>query len=498
MLFLYISFDFDRGWRRSSGGRASDSYSLGPGFESLRRYHKIMILTKFVSNLKDRCFLSRKDSLLIACSGGPDSIFMLHLFYEFFKKEGNFFKNIAVLHINHNFRNTSKRDELFVKKISEKMGFDIFVENIYPPSENLNLEEFFREERIKIFKKYISEEGFSKIALGHTADDLIENFFLRIVRGTGLHGLVDMDFVGWDGNVIRPILNFYKDEIENYLVKNGIEYVFDETNALNDFKRNKIRNVLLPFILKNIDKDFRKKVVRLVEVLRLEDKFNKRCSKKLFNSIATFDGKDVLFDVSKFGSLSFDEKVSFLREIVFFFQGNFRKIYFKNYIELVEFIEEGKSGRMKKAGSSGIIFIKEFDKIRVLGEIFDKGKSFKGERLEVIPPCEIEFFGEKYEITVVDLNKIIKNKNCYLYPASLSDKIIFRKRKRVDILRFKFGNKKLKKFFIEKKVLFSKRDDVVVVCDSDDKIIWIPELNYRFELFNDNMYSKFFCMERKI
>ncbi len=492
---FYIFFDFERGWRRSSGGRASDSYSLGPGFESLRRYQKIMYLKKFIHNLKNYCLVSPDDSVLIACSGGPDSLFLTYLFYNFLKEEKNAFKKIAILHVNHNYRESSKRDELLVKDLSRTLGFDFFLENIYPVENSENLENFFRNERIKIFRRYIEKMGFTKIALGHTADDLIENFFMRILRGTGIHGLVEMSFVGWNGTIIRPILNFYKDEILKFLKENRIEYALDETNFENSFLRNKLRNLLIPFIKENIDSNFKDKVSHLIDVLRIEDEFNRKYSEKIFRSIAKINDKEVLLNVEKFSKLDIFEKFMVLREVVFFLQGNFKSIYYKNYVELIEFIENGNSGKLKKAGGSNIYFVKEFKSVKVIKGSYEN-KSGSEHKVVVKSSCEIEFLGEKFKISIVDRSKINKNKNCYFYPVSLSDKIIFRIRERGDILRFKFGKKKLKKFLIEKKIGFTKRDRIIIVCNYKNEIIWIPDLNYKFEIFGKNMYRSFFCMER--
>ncbi len=404
-------------------------------------------------------------------------------------------KRISVLHINHNYRQNSVRDESLVREVCDEWNLKLYVENLKPIKISKNVEEYLRDKRFEIFKKYIEDYGFTKIALGHTADDFVENFLLRMLRGSGLHGLTEMGLVGWNGRIIRPLLNYYKDEILDFLKRNRIEYVVDETNLESEFLRNKLRNKLIPFVEREICPDFKGRIVHLGGILEIEREFNLKWSGYIFDRVCTVEEKCIVVDVKSFRNLLRCERLAVLREILHHFKGNYRRVYFKNYVEMDEFILNSRSGGVKKLGGSDIYFIKEFDRVKVL-ENYVRERNLKEDFLEIIPPSEIFFNGEHYRLKLVGSKDIKNSKNSYFFPFALSDKIVFRKRRKGDVLRFKFGRKKLKKFFCEKKVGLTERDDITIICDGSGEIIWIPQLGYKFNLFNDRIYGEFILMER--
>lgn len=199
------------------------------------------------------------DRVLIGLSGGADSVSLLICL-----KELGF--NVSAMHINHNLRgDESKRDEEFCVKFCEKLDVPLTVKSIdvknYCRENKLGLEEGARELRYKAF----SEFGADKICTAHTLSDSVETMLINLTRGTALKGLCGVPFKR--GNIVRPLIECTREEIEDFLNECGEEYVTDSTNNSDDYTRNKFRHFVIPKIseitsvqngsfYKNINKTF--------------------------------------------------------------------------------------------------------------------------------------------------------------------------------------------------------------------------------------------------
>lgn len=205
-------------------------------------------LEKFKNFIEENNLIEKGDSIVSTVSGGSDSVFMLEMLLAI-KDEYNL--NIIVCHVNHGLRGAeAQRDEDFVKKLAEKNGLIYEVEHIdmagYAKERSLTCEEAGRKLRYLFFEEIKEKYKADKVAIAHNENDVAETIFLNIFRGTGLDGLESIplrrDFY------IRPILCFEKSEILDFLKGNNIHYVDDSTNFTNDYKRNMIRNEIIPFI----------------------------------------------------------------------------------------------------------------------------------------------------------------------------------------------------------------------------------------------------------
>ena len=192
--------------------------------------------------------IENNDTIVVGFSGGPDSVFLV----EMLKKLQDFFKfKIYLVHINHLLRGEdADADESFSYDYAKRNNLEIFVKRI-PVKEiakktGKTLEEVGREERYNFFSEIYNKVGANKIATAHNKDDQIETFLFRLVRGTSLQGLEEINLKY--NNIIRPISEIYKKDILEYLNKNEIQYKIDKTNFENEFTRNSIRLDLIPFI----------------------------------------------------------------------------------------------------------------------------------------------------------------------------------------------------------------------------------------------------------
>lgn len=200
------------------------------------------MVQRFINEVVDRSLFNPNDTVLLAVSGGMDSVTMCELFY----RAGYRF---AMAHCNFRLRaKDSDGDEVFVKQLAKRYNVPIhsvaFDTAEYATENKLSIEEAARNLRYDFFDKLIEQHKYSCVATAHHRDDAIETFFLNLMRGTGivgLHGILQKN-----GKIIRPLLCFGRDEIENFIRVNNLEYRTDSTNATLDYKRNKVRHLLVP------------------------------------------------------------------------------------------------------------------------------------------------------------------------------------------------------------------------------------------------------------
>ena len=186
--------------------------------------------------------------IAVACSGGQDSMCLLNILYGL--KDKLKFQLVAI-NIDHNLRESSKGDSLFVKKYCETKGIKLYAFSVNVREiclkHKMTLEQGARDARYKIFKKLLDKGVVNKIALGHHQSDQAETILLNIFRGAGISGACGMELMR-DGKYIRPLLYTPKTEIKAYINQEDIPFVEDETNMQNDYSRNYIRNMILPMI----------------------------------------------------------------------------------------------------------------------------------------------------------------------------------------------------------------------------------------------------------
>lgn len=217
-------------------------------------------LEAFVSENNLFC---KNDRILIALSGGVDSVVLAHLMLK-----ANY--DIALAHCNFHLREEeSNRDEAFVRSWAEKNGVRLFVKEFdtfaYMKENKLSLEMAARDLRYQWFDSLLKEYGFSYLATAHHLDDSIETFFINLLRGTGIAGLHGIQ--AKNDKIIRPLLFATREEILSYAKKNSISFVEDSTNSETKFTRNKIRHNLFP-ILREINPNFEFALKKDIEHLR--------------------------------------------------------------------------------------------------------------------------------------------------------------------------------------------------------------------------------------
>ena len=230
-------------------------------------------------------FFKEGERIVVGVSGGADSMTLLHCLKN---SDKNF--NLVAAHLNHCLREKeSLRDEYFVKKFCEKNKIKFVCKREHikkiAASKKISIEECGRIKRYEFFE---SIGGI--IATAHTFSDVMETFFLNILRGCGLKGLCSIPKKR--GNIVRPLISFKREEIEEYCHENNLEFVVDSTNLEDKFLRNKIRLNIIPEF-KEISSCFEKKMFIMLRVLKQDEEFLNIVAEKEFEKSKEAGGLNI-------------------------------------------------------------------------------------------------------------------------------------------------------------------------------------------------------------
>lgn len=206
--------------------------------------------------------------ILIAFSGGPDSVYL----YYYLKNKGY---KLAICYVNHNLRHDVQKDIEFVKRFSKNENIPCFIENIHLSNFSENLA---REKRYELLEKCRINNKYDLIATGHNKNDNVETIIFRLIRGTGIEGLKGIPRKRL--NIIRPILDISKEQILKFLKEHDIEYLIDYTNNTNDYSRNLIRNKILP-LMSEVNENYLENISRFIKILNENSEIKENIKKEL-------------------------------------------------------------------------------------------------------------------------------------------------------------------------------------------------------------------------
>ena len=247
--------------------------------------------------IEENQLIKKGDRIVLGVSGGADSICLLHIL-SCIQKALEI--RLFVVHINHGIRGEeAKRDEDFVRDFCKRLNVEFFAFHYdikkMAKEQKISEEEAGRKARYSTFdtvaKKIIQKEGVDaqnvKIAIAHNKDDNAETILHNLSRGSGISGLKGI--LAQNGNIIRPLLCFSRQEIEEYLSKNNIEYMTDSTNLENEYTRNVLRNEVFPILKNNVNSNVINNFYKTSNIVAEADEYFenlaiKFCEKNLKNT----------------------------------------------------------------------------------------------------------------------------------------------------------------------------------------------------------------------
>lgn len=238
------------------------------------------------ATIKKYNLIDEKDKIVVAVSGGPDSICLLNVLNEIFcdsKKQ----ISIVVAHVNHMIRVEAKEDEEFVKNFCKKLGIEFYSKSIdvkeIANNNKIGLEEAGRLARYEFFDEILKLTKSNKIAIAHNKNDKIETIIMHALRGSGTSGLQGIQ--AKNGIYIRPLIDCDREDIELYCKDNNIDARIDKTNFDNIYTRNKIRNVVIPYIKQEFNPNIINTLSRLSDLIKEENDYIDNQVKNIFENI---------------------------------------------------------------------------------------------------------------------------------------------------------------------------------------------------------------------
>lgn len=259
-----------------------------------------MLEEKVRKTIREYNLIEKNDSIVVGVSGGPDSMTLLSILLKL-KEEFNL--KIYVAHVNHMLRENAIKDEEYVKEFCEKNNIEMFIKkaNIseIAKKEKIGLEEAGRNARYNFFEEVLKNTESNKIAIAHNLNDKVETIIMNTLRGSGISGLKGIE--AKRKKYIRPLIEIERYEIEKYCIENKINPRHDESNDDNTYTRNKIRNIVIPYIKNEFNPNIIKTLNRLSEIIKEEDEYVQSETEKIFKEILLTDEKNKIeFDPRKF------------------------------------------------------------------------------------------------------------------------------------------------------------------------------------------------------
>jgi tRNA(Ile)-lysidine synthase len=450
---------------------------------------------KFRKAVKD--MVSSDSRILVAVSGGPDSVVLLHLFKKISLENSNL--KLAVAHLNHLSRGEdSNKDAVFVVELGRKIKLDTFVEEIdvslLRKNTNTSFQESARLIRYDFLRRIFSQWKGDLIALGHNADDQAETVLINLLRGSGLLGLTGIR--AQRDIFIRPLHGCFRSEIDDYISLHDLKFCSDKTNFESKYLRNKVRLELIPFLelynpkikstlsvtsaILTDDEDY---LVKQVERKLIEVDF--RCGENNYTSL----------DIKLLNSQHPAIQKRLVRHAIFIAKGNLRLISIRHIMEILRLVKcnvgskeihlpddlfaffiGGKLTFCNKAYGKKIVEKNTSEvtlsaRINVPGftDIGFRGLGFNVSLLPIENFCE---FSSSPNIAYFDYHKTGTNLKMRF----------FRPGDRFIPLGMK-GRKKIKSFFIDEKISQDERKLIPILTTENDFIIWVYEKrigeNYR-------------------
>ena len=271
---------------------------------------------KILKTIKENKLIKNGDKIVLAVSGGPDSIAMLNALNNI--KNKNYIEfEIVVAHINHLIREEAREDENFVKEFCENIGVQFFSKSIdvkeIANNNKIGLEEAGRIARYDYFDEVAKLTDSKKVAIAHNKNDSVETVIMHALRGSGTYGLHGIE--AKNGKYIRPLIECERKEIEEYCMENNISARIDKTNFENIYTRNKIRNIVIPYMKEEFNPNIIDTISRLSETIKQQDDFFDAFVKKVFDFIKLEVKKNEI--VLDLGAFNMQEKVIKSRLVIY-------------------------------------------------------------------------------------------------------------------------------------------------------------------------------------
>ena len=435
-----------------------------------------MILEKFIKTITVHNLFLPGDRVIVAVSGGADSVALLHLFLEIRER---YDLALSIGHYNHKLRGfESDTDEEFVRELADRYHLDCFTRSAVPNERSLNpkgnLENWARTRRYEFFQQLADLHGIKRIALGHTMNDQAETVLMRLIRGSGTAGLAAIPVVRQE-IFVRPLLDVYREEILDYLTANQLDWREDSSNSEGKYLRNRVRKELIPYLKDQYNPNIIELLSNTATILREDAETLSQLVSKVFQSEAAVHGERIVWNVPKLLSFRSGLQKNLVRQSLLELRQNLHSISSQDINAVLNLLRERKSGKFLKVG--GVMVGREYDFL-----FFEKAKPEPKEQAQynyhLCIPGQVKLGGvgslfEAFVEVSQGEKEILRRWKFNLNQEEVNSGVWIRNWKPGDAycpVGFS-GKKKIKELFAQKKVSRSLRSAWPVVT-IDDKIIF--------------------------
>lgn len=436
----------------------------------------------------DNNMIKDGQTVLVALSGGMDSVALFNVLNNL-KTELGF--DIVCAHFDHGIRETAKRDSAFAQKISLDAGVRFFLGEgdvpRYSKEKNISIEMAARELRYKFLREIKEEVDADFIATAHHKTDQVETVLLNILRGSGILGLSGMK--PKNGDIIRPFLCVTRLQIYDYVKKNRLSYVHDETNDDTAYKRNSIRHELVP-MLKKYNPSVEDAIARMAEIATLDEEFINDYANKALKKMLSFENNEYILDIDKFKNEHLCIKRAVLR-LMLIKLSSLKDMSLSRLTELLEFIENSNTGSIFLLNNRYKI-LHDYNKLYFVRNN-EENEINQDHPIIIINPQKGIYKTTlgTFKIDIIEAKDAFIEKGEYFdLEKFLAFSPVFRYRKQGDIFKPLGGHeKKLKDYFIDKKMSQRERENTVLMA-SGKEILWVVGKNISEKLKVDEYTKK--------
>ena len=436
-----------------------------------------MLKNKTIQTIKEYKMFSKGDSVLVGVSGGADSVSLLHLLYYLKQELGLSF--IYVGHLNHMLRrDESDMDQKYVEDLAKKLGLVCLSESIdvaaYAAKNKLGIEDAARRLRYEFYETVSLKVGANKVALGHTADDSIETFLMRLLRGSGLKGLTGIPPVR--GNIVRPMIKTWRREIDQYIASLKLVPRIDHTNYESKYLRNRVRLKLIPQ-LKIYNLNIKEILLQTVLLLTEDYLYMETKTKDVIADITIKSRENSIdLDAGKLRELEPPIERHLIRTAIEQVKGNLCELSFSHVHDIIKNLDQTEHWELHLpdsiyavGGRNSISFTKEKPK--------DVEKISFYYALSIPGEVTIKEAGSRITSEIIDSSQVEFEKSenvAYLDFEEIGRELIVRSRKDGD--RFyplgMKGAKKIQDFYVDQKIPLENRD-LIPIIEASGRIVWI-------------------------
>lgn len=296
---------------------------------------------------------SAGDSVLVAVSGGPDSVTLAHVMLSLAKE---YSLRLGIAHLNHGLRKeAAANDADFVADLAGRLKLTCYIEKkdveAFRRIRRLSPEEAARRVRYDFYDRIAAKHDFNKIALGHHSNDNAELVLMNLLRGSGPLGLSGIAPVR-SGKIVRPLIHLKRSQIIAYTVAKKLPYVTDASNDDLTLRRNRIRHQLIPALENNYNPRIVDSLDRLAAILRDEEQWIEDCLAPAFDRCVSIKGPaTIILDLAGFGKLAGAARRRILRKAFFAVKKDLRRISLLHVDAVLDLIENGPiNGRLNLPG----------------------------------------------------------------------------------------------------------------------------------------------------